>query len=393
MIILALIVVRLFSLVIAQNLPHLEIFRLQAPILSVHEGDDEAYYVIANGFYHLEPREMTKTIGFALVLVPFIAAFGTDFFDIFFPVVLFNGIFLFSAALALLVGASFLIFRKIAPAVLSGLIFIFSPFVYYIFRNFGPDFVNHTWNDNNFVHTLWMSAMAEPLATFMSILTLFLFLFILRLKKGASPAHYAWLGPLVSFAMMVRMSNITVGAVIFLAIFLYEAADKYKKLFYFSVSALIGFIPQFLFNFYFYGSPLSFGYQREYYTDWIAAGTVRGHAMWGIENLSHMFVRAAEYSWLSVPAFILIALTALGGYFYIRKIDRGLAFIITLWFILPAFFYMFFVTGQTAMRYYMPAIPAFVILSVGALYFLSGRVKLAFLNDKIRAIFGLTKIR
>jgi len=369
-----LILLRLFSIFLTYNLPHLDIFRYKAHLPAVHEGDDIPYYLIAEGFYKLEPQANTKTIGFALLIVPFIAVFGTGFFSVFFPVVLFNGIILFSAAIALIVGVSFMIFRKVLPAILSGLLFVLFPFVFYIFRNFGPNFGNHTWNDNNFINALWQSAMAEPAATFMSLLILFLF--VMKLKNETTPANYAWLGILTAFSMMVRMSNITIAVIIFLAIFLYEWDKKYKKLFYYCFSALVGFIPQFLFNFYFYGSPFSFGYQKEYYTDWIAAGTVRGHSMWGFENLTHLFQRAAEYSWFSIPVFILIALIVALGYICIKKTDRRLALVISLWFILPALFYMSFVTGQTAMRYYMPAIPAFIILSVGALYLLAERLKI-----------------
>ena len=141
-----------------------------------------------------------------------------------------------------------------------------------MFRDFGPHFGNNTWNDNNFMHTLWMSAMAEPLATLLSLLILFLFL--QKLKKGTVAVDYVWLGLLTGFSMMVRMSNVTIAVTVFSAILLYEWGGKYRKLLYYSLSALIGFIPQFLFNFYFYGSPISFGYQKEYYTDWVAAGTV-----------------------------------------------------------------------------------------------------------------------
>ena len=374
MIVAALIAVRIFSLVGAYYLPHMEIYRYQEPFLAVNEGDDIPYYLIAESFYRLEPQAHTKTIGFALLLVPFIAIFGTGFFTIFFPVVLFNGLVLFSAAIVLIVGASSLIFKKIVPAVLSGLFFVFFPFVFYIFRGFGPNFGNHTWNDNNFINTLWQSAMPDPMAMFLSLLLLFLF--IRKLKKETLPIDYALFGILTGFSMMVRMSNITVAAIIFLAILLYEWDKRYKKLFYYCLSVFIGFIPQFLFNFYFYGSPFLFGYQEEYYTDWVAAGTVRGHPMWGIENLFHLFARAAEYSWFSIPAFIFMAFLVLFGYLYIKKIDKRFAFIISLWFLLPAIFYMSFVTGQTAMRYYMPAIPAFIILSVGALYLLAERLKI-----------------
>ena len=100
--------------------------------------------------------------------------------------------------------------------------------------------------------------------------------------------------------------------------------------------------------------------------------------MWGIENILHLFVRSAEYSRLSIVAFIIMALLVLFGYLYIRRTDKRFAFLMASWFILPTLFYMSFVTGQTAMRYYIPAIPAFIILSVGALYFIADRFKAKF---------------
>ena len=181
---------------------------------------------------------------------------------------------------------------------------------------------------------------------------------------------------------MIRVSNAVIILAAAFVIFLYELSKKYKKLFFYGLFAVLGFLPQFIYNFVFFGSPISFGYQKEYYTSWVAAGAVR-RGMWGVENFFHLITKAIDYSFLAVPAFFMIFAVILLGFIYIRKINKRSALIAVLWFILPVLFYIFFETGQTTMRYYIPAIPPFVILSVAALYFLWNRFKDKFFGYKI----------
>lgn len=378
-----LILLRIFIVFLVPHLPHLEqykisnlpdvrSFKYDDYFSAIKEGDDIGYYYVAEMVYNADFREeiaasdaLRKTLlGYPLTIVPFIFIFGRGYASVFFPLVIFNGILLFSLTLIFLVWSAFLIFRKIWPAVFSGFLFLMFPFIFYVFRNYGPQFKTGAWNDVNFMHINWLAAMADQPATFLAGLILLLLLLAERKKFGM--VFYSLIGFLAGFSAMVRVTNIVFAAAAGLIIFLYESEKKYRKLFFYGLFALLGFLPQFLYNFVFFGSPISFGYQTEYRAGWLVGAKPQNNFMWSFGNFSHLFSRAVDYSWLAVPAFLIILALIIFGILRILKMNKRQALIAGLWFFLPVFIYMFFRTGQDAMRYYMPAVPAFIILSVAA---------------------------
>ncbi len=377
--VLGLIALRIFSLFLIPYLPHLEQFRYTSYFSAIREGDEEKYFNMAKMIYHLSFKPDAAMLGFSLMIVPFIFFGGENYSNVFFPLVIFNGIFLFSLTLILLAWASFLIFKKIWPAVLSGSLFLLFPFIFYLFRGYGPHFPTMAWNDINFLNMNWLAAMAdEPAAFFASLI---LFLLLVAGRKNFGPVFYSLLGFIAGFSAMVRITNIVIVAATALIIFLYEASRKYKNLFFYCSSVLIAFLPQFMYNTVFFGSPISFGYQKDYNTSWVAAGYVNG-PMWGFDNFFHLFSRAADYSLLAIPAFLLLFTIILLGILYIAKINKRHAFIIGLWFFSLTLIYMFFQTGQCAPRYYLPAVPAFIILMTAVLMRISNKIKTRFISAK-----------
>ncbi len=379
----SLIVLRIFSILLIPYLPHLEQFKISNiphvkqfkysdHFSAIKEGDDGKYFDTAKMIYGLSFKETVGILGFPLMIVPFIFFWGENYSNVFFPLVIFNSIFLFSLTLTLLVWVSFLIFKKVAPAVFSGVLFLLFPFIFYVFRGYGPQFPTMAWNDINFLNINWLAAMADEPAAFFALLVLFLLLIAERKKIGL--VFYSLLGFFAGYSAMIRVSNIVIVLASALVIFIYELNKKFKKLFFYCFFAFFAFLPQLIYNFVFLGSPLSFGYQKEYYTDWFAVGSASG-PMWELSNFLHLFQRAIDYSLFAIPAFLILFIIILLGFLYISKINKRDAFIVILWFLLPALFYMFFETGHTAMRYYMPAVGPFVILSIGALGWISEKLK------------------
>ncbi len=380
-----LIALRIFSLLLIPHLPHLEQYIISnIPDVkhghygnyfsAAHEGDDLYYYQAAEMFYRFDFNvSFTRGLAFPLMIVPFIFVFGNSFADIFFPLVLFNAVVLFSLSIILIVWSSFFIFKKIAPAVLSGFLFLIFPFIFYVFRNYGPQFKTAAWNDIDFFHMNWLAAMSDQPAAFFVLLVLFLLLIAERKKIGLF--FYALIGFFAGFSAMVRITNVVIVAAAALAIFFFEREKKYRKLFFCGLFSFLGFLPQFVYNALFFGSPASFGYQGEY---WVENGP-----MLNFGNLFHIFSRAADYSWLAIPAFFMLFILILLGILYIGKINKRHALITALWFFFPTLIYMFFTTGQTAMRYYLPAIPAFIILLVAALCAIFDWLKIKFFRYKV----------
>lgn len=386
-----LIALRIFLLFLIPYLPHLEQYKIsnipdiEHPWYSRHfsaikEGDDKSYYDMAEMINNFQFKESERTLGYPLMIAPLISLFGKDSFSgAFFTLIIFNSIFLFSAALILIVWISFLVFKKIAPALLSGFLFLLFPFIFYIFRSYGPQFKVATWNDINFMGMNWLAVMADQPAALFSLLVLFLLLVAER--KKAEPFFYALVGFVAGYSAMVRISNIVIVFAAALVIFIYESGKKYKKLIFYSVFSLIGFLPQFIYNVVFFGSPIKFGYQ-ESYRGWIDLG-VPDVPIFSIGNVLHLLNRATDYSWLVIPALLLVLVFISFGILYVKKNSKPLALALALWFFLPVLFYASFITGTTTMRYYIPAIGPFVILSSAALFAIGDWLKVKFFCDKI----------
>jgi hypothetical protein len=387
----ALIALRLFFLFfIIPHLPHLENYKYTNYFSAMITGDDTGYYKLAEMVYKFDFKEHPWTLDFPLLIVPFIFVFGHGFFNVFLPLVIFNAVFLFCGAIFLIVWTAFLIFsasaeggKKIFPAVFSGFLFVLFPFIFYIFRNFGPHFQSGNWNDFNFFHMNWLTAMSDPLSAFLAYLILFLL--VLSFQKERPTFYYVLLGFLTGYAMMVRVSNITIAAAVAIILLMFSR-DKLKKLFFYAVSALVGFLPQFLYNTAFFGSPIKFGYEGAY-REWVDIYGFKG-PVFGIGNFIHLLFRAVHYSWLAIPVFLILGAFVLAGIFYIKKIDKKIALILALWFFFPVLFYMLFTSGQTTMRYYMPAIMPFVILLVAALSFISEKFKKNYLLNSFSSPKG-----
>ncbi len=379
-----LIVLRIFSLFLIPYLPHLEQYiisnisdvehnKYSKYFSAIKEGDEEKYFNMAKMIYSFSFKETVSMLGFPLMIVPFMFVFGQSSSDIFFPLIIFNGIFLFSLTLILLVWSCFLIFKKTAPAVLSGVLFLLFPFIFYVFRGYGPQFPTMAWNDINFLNINWLAAMADEPATLFALLVLFLLLVAGRKKFGMF--FYSIVGFLAGFSTMVRVTNVVIAAAAGLVIFLCEADKKYRKLFFYGLSAFLGFLPQFLCNTVFFGSPISFGYQVQYHRiGWLFGVEPDKNFPWNFGYFFHLFSRAVDYSWLTIPVFLIIFTLMILGILRILKINKCHALIAGLWFFLPVFIYMFFSTGQTAMRYYMLAVPAFIILSVAAISWIGEKI-------------------
>ncbi|MBI2405083.1 hypothetical protein HYV22_02795 [Candidatus Gottesmanbacteria bacterium] len=331
-------------------------------------GDEAGYFRLAEMIYDLKLQRHTWTLGFPLAVTPFLFVFGPRFEDVFLPIVIFNGFILYGAAIALVVWGAWMVFGRVLAAFWSGFLFSFFPVVFYIFRDFGPHFSGGTWNDGNFVHANWLSWMSDPLSSFFTLSIFCLLLW--SLKRDSGLPFYSFLGFLGGYSMMVRLSNIVVLAIVG-AVILWRF--EWKKLLFFSAFSMLGFLPQLMYNSAFFGSPIKFGYQQEY-VSWIAIGAA-ARPIFSIENFMHLVARATQYSWLAIPAFIFIAgIAALGAYSIIRR-NRLYGFIVLAWFLGPTLFYIFFTTGQTTMRYYFPAVPAFILLGVGAVLWTMERIR------------------
>lgn len=361
-----LIFLRILSLFAIYYLPHLEQYRHNNLLPAMYTGDDKGYHSLATMIFNFNFYQHDWTLGFPIVVSVFMNFFGTDFTNLFLPMVLFNGLFLYSLSIVLIVFSAFLIFQKAKATFLSGLFFVLFPFLFYVFRNFGPSFEAGNWNDFNFFHVNWLTMMSDPLSGF--LVYLILFLIIIKSQKKINPIFfYSATGLLSGYAMMTRISNITIILSLLIIFFIFHKKE-FSNFLFFLLGVMIGFFPQFLYNYKILGSPFSFGYQGAY-QEWVSMGAAV-RPIFSLSNITHATERAIDYSWLVIPSgLILLAMTII-GLIYISKIKKEFFLILLLFFLTPVIFYASFTTGQTSARYYIPAIQPIILIFLGFLYFL-----------------------
>ncbi|MEK6922897.1 MAG: hypothetical protein AABX08_03810, partial [Nanoarchaeota archaeon] len=147
----------------------------------------------------------------------------------------------------------------------------------------------------------------------------------------------------------------------------------------FGLTAFVVYLPQWVYNFYFFGSPFTYGYRIQ---------ALSGHGLetkiiggWLSVNNVYIFF---EKVWLNLPILIwilpLIVLVLILGFWrlfslYGRSPEAGksgkyLAIILLFWALLNIGFYIFFVDAQSQLRYFIPSILPLIIL------FISGTTKI-----------------
>ncbi len=136
---------------------------------------------------------------------------------------------------------------------------------------------------------------------------------------------------------------------------------KYKESIGFGFAAALVYLPQWIYNFYFFGSPLTYGYRIQ---------ELSGHGLetkiigdWFSLNNVYIFF---ERIWINLPVLILILpiliIVLILGFWRLFKLGKYLAIILLFWALLNIGFYIFFVDAQSQLRYFIPSIPPLIIL-------------------------------
>ena len=149
---------------------------------------------------------------------------------------------------------------------------------------------------------------------------------------------------------------------------------KYRESINFGVAAFLVYLPQWIYNFYFFSSPFTYGYRIQELSGHGSETKIIGG--WLSVNNVYIFF---ERIWLNLPALIfilpiLIIILAL-GFWRILKKEKHLAIILLFWALLNIGFYIFFVDAQSQLRYFIPSIAPLIIL------FIFGIVKISNTNN------------
>lgn len=367
--IVGLVVIRIFLLILfINNIPFTDMQPAWRPNFGgSYWPDEEVFFRLAKSIADFKPTESIIYIGYSIFLAPFIYFTGaTNPIMIAKPVALTQGILLFSLSLILvaLIGLRFFKSRKVA--LLSASVFLFYPYlVYGLWKIIG-----HQNAVPTFQYQMWIVILSDYLSTLLILATFWLFIkFVENLETVKS--KFIWctaIGVLAGAAGLVRPPNLAIAAFIFFFLIYYK---KIKEVFIFSISALIIYLPQLIYNTYFFKWPWVYGDVV------LPAGLPQsGKSLSGLWEISNFWLNFRHFSpnyyflFFIVTAFFVICIFMF-GMLYLKQTNKRLIPIFAFWFLFYFLFYGMFEGSYSQLRYFLPIIPVFIYFLMGMIiYFL-----------------------
>lgn len=315
--------------------------------------DEVNYFNLARSFVDLKPTTNVANIGYPLFLAPIIYATGaTDTVGITKAVFIIQAFLFFGLAIILVALITLEIFKKRNLSLLAATLFVTYPYLL-----FGILKLAHFSRAvPAFHYQMWINIAADYLAAI--LIYLGFYLFIKRFNTANLNLVAAMLvGALISGAALVRVANILYLPLIFLILLWIK---KYRESLAFGLTAFLVYLPQWFYNFYFFGSPLTYGYQvpqigfpsgTKVLGDWFSFNNVAVFFNHVGNNLPAAMV-------LMLAFFLILSL----GFLKMFRQQKVLAITLGFWILLNIGFYIFFVAAQSQLRYFIPSIPALIIL-------------------------------
>ncbi len=316
-----------------------------------HGGDQEQYFKTANSILKLNPTSSTATLGFPLLLVPFVYIFNAATWkDILIPVVIFHAFLMFNLSTILLA----LITRKISKsnvvAIVAATLWTFSP--YLLFLSMGPC-IRDGLSIGGLMLTkqMWTQILSDPPSTFFVLLGIYLFLISLEREDFKFTVGSALI---IGFAALIRIGNALLFGIL---ITTYLFKKQWRLALCFGVFIFIAFMPQFLYNWYVFGSPLVHGLQKGTLETMMQYGNKPAFSISYLpEQIRLIFFQQFRYSFLLLVPIIF-------GFLSLYRKNKITAVFVLCWFLAYLIFYTcYYTTRWTPMRKLMPSIPAIIIL-------------------------------
>jgi len=332
-------------------------------------SDEVHYFELADSFAKFSPVANVANIGYPLFLAPiiyFTGALGPE--DIVKIVFIIQAFLFFSLAIVLIALISFEILKNRKVSIIAAALFTIYPYLLFFILKLA-DFPR--WIPA-FHYQMWVNIGADYLSA-----VLLYFGFYLLIKKynsnGLNLFFTSATGAVIAAAALTRVANILYLPLIFLVLIWLK---KYRESIGFGLAAFLVYLPQWVYNFYFFGSPFTYGYRIQELSGHGFETKILG-GWFSFDNVAIFFERIL----LNLPAFIwilpiIIVILILGFWKmfspYGRSPEGGkqekiLALVLGFWILLNVGFYIFFVDAQSQLRYFIPAIPPLIILSMSGI--------------------------
>ena len=324
--------------------------------------DENNYFNLARSFAEFSPIANVANIGYPLFLAPIVYLTGAggpvDITKIIFVV---QAFLFFSLAIILvaLIGLEILKNKKLA--FLAAAIFTVYPYLLLIILKLA-DFPR--WLPA-FHYQMWIVIGADYLSAVLLYLGFYLFIKRFNAEK-LTVISVILVGILISVAALVRVANILYLPLIFLVLIWLK---KYRESIIFGVASFLVYLPQWIYNFYFFGSPFTYGYRIQELSGHGPETKLLG-GWFSFDNVLIFF----EKVWQNLPVLIwvlpILTLILILGFWRIFKQEKHLAFVFGFWILLNIGFYIFFVDAQSQLRYFIPSILPLIILFISGILYL-----------------------
>ena len=322
--------------------------------------DEIHYFQLAQSFAKFSPVANVANIGYPSFLAPIVYLTGAAGPEDIAKIVFIIQAFLFFGLAIVLVGLiSFEILKNRKLALGAAALFTVYPYILFGILKLA-DFPRAI---PAFHYQMWINIGADYLSAVLLYAGFYLFIKKYNDNKLNFLSAVAT-GALLSFAALTRVANILYLPLIFLILIWLK---KYRESIAFGAASFLIYLPQWIYNFYFFGSPFTYGYRIQ---------ELSGHGLetkiiggWLSLNNFYIFF---EKIWLNLPILIwilpIIAAILILGFLNIFKKEKKSAVILGFWVLLNIGFYIFFVASQSQLRYFIPSIPPLIILFISGIY-------------------------
>ncbi len=213
--------------------------------------DQHGYFAVAMGLIKLDPIVERFTFGFPVLLLPFIKIFNpTDFSEIVLPFSIFNAAVLGTLGIYFVYRITILLVNDRYAARIATLLYVIHPF----FPLFAKTRQNAIYLDPVYWGDIvgW-NMTSDQVSVIFLLLAIFLFLKYMTSSNGMILA-----GAALGYAGLIRMPSLAILLALLYLGFLHRISWKQYLILFVSMGVVLS--PQLLYNWHYFGSPLTFGY-------------------------------------------------------------------------------------------------------------------------------------
>ena len=190
-------------------------------------GDEDEYFRLAFSLSRFNPVDSYRTLGFPILLLPFIwLSQAKSHSQLFLPVAIFHACILAPISIVLIALIAKKLTQDIKAALISSALWTFFPYLVYLFVHTSTSFCKDV-PAQRMTCQMWLQALSDPPSTFLVLMAIYAFIISLGRKNIIYPF---FTGLSFALAILVRPGNIGL-ATLFLSFYLFKRRLKHLILF------------------------------------------------------------------------------------------------------------------------------------------------------------------